>query len=550
MQSHSTLLKTQIVAEILKRGWSFAVPQLPCLLVFALFSAEIFSDPIFLSAFVTIMLSSLLLVVFMMQKSVTQDIHTFEKILAGVFMLFSIGWMAILTLFFYRYGMVSEVSLLTAVITCGIAAGAFILINPSAVIFHSFFVPYALIPSIACIPLITNLKELTILLLMGIYNIFLTFSARPIRTRFQESVLNAVILQAEKNKTDAIINAFPGVVSLIDDQQVYQSINAFGQNLFDLTEVKGRVLGSFQTANHEFVTMVKNFYTQKHLAQKTQEMQLNTVDGKHWFIVSMTRLAEPRGWVAVISVMIDELITARNQAEKEKAKADYAARLASLGEMAQGVAHEINNPLAVVMFSAEEINNRARRNDLDPDFVEKFSTKINQMSQRIAKIVKGLRYFSRDAGNDPLKSVPVSQVIALAQDFRSERFKNYQIELSVIPYDESLEIQCREVQIVQVLINLLNNSFDAIKENAEKWIHLEVLSDDELVTIRVIDSGRGISPENQAKIFEPFFSTKEVNQGSGLGLSISLGLMQGNGGALRYVPAENTTFEMQIPRSR
>lgn len=549
MQSQSTLLKTQIVAEILKRGWSFAVPQLPCLFVFALFSAEILRDPIFLSAFVTIMLSSLLLVVFMFKKNVTQDIHKFEKIIAGVFMLISIGWMTILTLFFYRYGMVSEASLLTAVITCGIAAGAFILINPSSLIFNCFFVPYALIPSIACIPLITNLKEFTIFILMGIYHIFLIFSAGPIRRRFQELVLNTVVLEAEKRKTDAIINAFPGVVSLIDDQQIYQSFNDFGQNLFNLTEVKGRMVGSFQNANDEFVTMVKNFYLQKHLTQKTQEMQLNTADGKRWFIVSMTRLAEPRGWVAVISIIIDELITARNQAEKEKAKADYAARLASLGEMAQGVAHEINNPLAVVMFSAEEINNRARRNDLDPDFVEKFSSKINQMSLRIAKIVKGMRYFARDAGDDPLKSVLVSQVIALAQDFRAERFKNYQIELNVLPYDESLEIQCREVQIVQVLINLLNNSFDAIKDNTQKWIHIEVFSDNELVTIRVIDSGRGISTENQAKIFEPFFSTKEVNQGSGLGLSISLGLMQGNGGTLRYVPAENTTFEMQFPRS-
>ena len=115
--------------------------------------------------------------------------------------------------------------------------------------------------------------------------------------------------------------------------------------------------------------------------------------------------------------------------------------------------------------------------------------------------------------------------------------------------DEEIEIECRLIQIEQVLLNLLNNSFDAIADLEEKWIRVDVEAEDHFVNIKVVDSGKGIPAEASEKIMMPFFTTKEVGKGTGLGLSISSGILKSHGGELSLDRnAANTTFVIRVPR--
>jgi C4-dicarboxylate-specific signal transduction histidine kinase len=345
------------------------------------------------------------------------------------------------------------------------------------------------------------------------------------------------------------MDAFPGIVSVLDEKLHYQMINHFGLEILGRSDIVGQPIG-FVSPEDDFVRAVREFSSKRELQRLSQEICIKTGNEAHWFLVSMSRMKQQSGWVVVVSVQIDELVRARQIAEDQRTKTNYAARLASLGEMAQGIAHEINNPLAVVMFSAEEIIQRSRRSELTADFVENFSDKFSVMATRIAKIVKGLRYFSRDAEKDPFSSVPVSSILEQTIEFRVEKCKKHEIRLEVQPGRKDLLVHCREVQIMQALNNLLINSFDAVVGQDDPWIRIEVREAADTVHVLVSDSGEENLEEVTKKMFEPFFTTKEVGVGTGLGLSIALGLLQGNNGDVKYLGGKPTRFEISLPKAR
>jgi signal transduction histidine kinase len=547
VQELAHILRQRILHEIQGRGWSFTVPQIPCALIFVLFIPGMYQENlIFLLGTISVALGSIVFSIPTLKiASSKRDPENFY--LAGTAFV-SLGWSIVLAAFFHQHGMMAPVSLLTVVVVCGVNAGAFILLTPHKKLFYTYFLPMIFIPSICALWVIHNLEDFTLLVLMAIYNLFLMFSAPPIRQRFQSSILNELRLAQEKDKIEALMDAFPGIVSVIDENHSYQMMNRFGHDMLGRTDVVGQPLG-FITPEDEFVRVVRDFINRRELPRLTQEMRVNTGNGVHWFLVSMSRLHHPSGWVVVVSVLIDELVDARNIAEEQKTKAGHTSRMASLGEMAQGIAHEINNPLAVIMFSADEILQRSKRNELEHNFVENFSGKILAMSKRIAKIVKGLRYFSRDAEQDPFRVVPVSVILEQTIDFRMEKCKSNGINLEILPYDETLLVNCREVQIMQALVNLLNNSFDAVVGLPDPWIRLEVRETENKIQVVISDSGDEISLASREKMFEPFFTTKEVGQGTGLGLSIALGLLQGNHGDLKYLGGHPTRFEISLPKA-
>ncbi len=223
------------------------------------------------------------------------------------------------------------------------------------------------------------------------------------------------------------------------------------------------------------------------------------------------------------------------------------AKLASLGEMAGGVAHEINNPLAIISGRANLIKKDIVENKIDVEKLIQGVDKIEKTALRISKIIRGLRVFSRNAERDPMECAPVQQIFSDTLELCHERFKNHNIILSTeCPQD--LEIICRPAQISQVLTNLLSNAFDAVEKLDDKWIKLSAYQDANKAYLKVTDSGEGIKPEYVDKIMQPFFSTKEVGHGTGLGLSISRTIISDHGGILKYnSDAKNTEFVIELP---
>lgn len=225
-----------------------------------------------------------------------------------------------------------------------------------------------------------------------------------------------------------------------------------------------------------------------------------------------------------------------------------SAKMSALGEMAGGIAHEINNPLAVLHSLSSQIEEEAQQQNIDFAFLKESSANLTQMTNRIGKIVQGLRAICREGSHDPFQEVVLETVISETRSLCNERFKRYGIDLVVETFRPDLRFEGRATEISQVLLNLLNNSHDAVVHLPVKWVKLAVIEKGDFVEIHVTDSGNGIKSEHREKVFQPFFTTKEIGKGTGLGLSISRTIIQGHQGDL-YIDDQspNTNFVVRLP---
>lgn len=133
--------------------------------------------------------------------------------------------------------------------------------------------------------------------------------------------------------------------------------------------------------------------------------------------------------------------------------------------------------------------------------------------------------------------------------FCAQRFNYHGVKLAIDEIPAGLQVECRETEISQVLLNLLSNAYDVVEKLEEKWVRLSVKDLGDRVSILVTDSGKGIPPEIRAKIFQPFFTTKEIGKGTGLGLGISTRIIENHGGTLSVnAECENTQFVISIPK--
>lgn len=231
--------------------------------------------------------------------------------------------------------------------------------------------------------------------------------------------------------------------------------------------------------------------------------------------------------------------------ETQKIKAAHSAKLASLGEISAGIAHEINNPLTVIMAASKILS---QKNPTEANLEEKLA-QIERAIERIRKIITGLRRLSRvNKGHEKVET-SLSAILEDSKDFLKMKPLQHDIHLEISSHSQA-KIYCNPLEIEQVLINLINNAADAVKNLPEKWIKLETKDIDHSAVIMITDSGRGISPENYEKLFDPFFTTKDVGEGTGLGLSIARSIVMDHQGEIevdKHHP--NTRFIIRLPSS-
>lgn len=231
----------------------------------------------------------------------------------------------------------------------------------------------------------------------------------------------------------------------------------------------------------------------------------------------------------------------------------YSDKMASIGVMAAGIAHEINNPLAIIDSTASVMQKLLKKGALEDDDTGECLDTIRSTTKRIYEIIKGLRTISRKSENTDLQKFDLKELIDDVFGLCAKKFSLNEVELNakIETLDMVLNVASNRTQLSQVLLNLLNNAHDAVVERSEdKWIELKVEENEANYFILVIDSGKGISGEMREKIFTPFFTSKEIGKGTGLGLSISLSIMQKLSGNLELDTAhENTCFKVTIPKS-
>lgn len=168
-----------------------------------------------------------------------------------------------------------------------------------------------------------------------------------------------------------------------------------------------------------------------------------------------------------------ELVTGENTRIRMEIKyhalMSNSAKLASLGEMAGGLSHEINNPLAVIQLQAEYLHRISMRGDSkNNSILIQCSEMIKQTCLRISKITHALRDFARDAQQDPTELIKLSDQVEDTMILCQEKFKSFNISFTFDPSVSRYQVQCRRIQIVQTIMNLISNSFDAISELPEK----------------------------------------------------------------------------------
>jgi PAS domain S-box-containing protein len=246
------------------------------------------------------------------------------------------------------------------------------------------------------------------------------------------------------------------------------------------------------------------------------------------------------------AVVIFNDITGRKQAE---AQIVQSAMLATLGEMATSVAHQLNQPLNVIRLAAGNMARKLEKGSAEPAYLGKKLKRIASQTERAAAIIDHMRMFGREAEAKPTELDPRDAVRGALQ-LMGEQLRLAEIEVSVDLPETCRPVLGHRVQMEQVILNLLTNARDAIQENlGERKITLAV--DDtgaDAVRIVVGDTGGGI-PENALnRIFEPFYTTKELNKGTGLGLSVSYGIVRDMGGAIEVENIEGgTRFRIMIP---
>lgn len=369
----------------------------------------------------------------------------------------------------------------------------------------------------------------------SIYVSYLLYSSRGVSREIKNSYQAENIALEKKQILQKVVNFIPGFVALADENGNWVT---YSESFEPFIKSK------------KIINLVHYYRAQEIRTVLTRELEWTENSQTHAYIVSIQQYEDKS--LIIVGVYAAELVSIRHELDSQRSKAEFAARLATLGEMAGGIAHEINNPLAVIIGSCDQMHRLLNTADTSLD-LSKLSEKVERISKtsfRISKIVTGLRAFSRQADQDPFLETPLKLLIDETLELCKEKFyqNNVQLIVGEIP---DVNVPIRAVQISQVLINLLNNAFDAVHQLNEKVVQLQFEKTAENIFLRVSDSGAGVPKDNMSKIFDPFFTTKEVGQGTGLGLSISRGILLDHQGELTLLTQQSmTTFQIRLPLKR
>ena len=342
--------------------------------------------------------------------------------------------------------------------------------------------------------------------------------------------LEEIVRDSEK-KYQAVFKSIPNPVFILDKQT------------FEILECNTSALTLYEYDKHELLQQRFDILFQN--AAGIEDFKARMDEAIHERMIHLTKSNDKRYvniWVrparfstrqVLLVTVVDITLSVETQAQLIQ-----AGKMATLGEMATGVAHELNQPLSVIKTASGFIAKKIRdAQPIKPEILGNLSREIETHVDRAAKITSHMRLFGRKTTLSKEK-VNVNDTLHRAFDIFSQQLKLREIAVDW-QLDESLpEILVDPVRLEQVFINLLINARDAIvtkskrneNQSHERRITITTAAEDRRAVIRISDTGTGIPDPIANKIFEPFFTTKRVGEGTGLGLSISYGIIKESGG--------------------
>lgn len=250
---------------------------------------------------------------------------------------------------------------------------------------------------------------------------------------------------------------------------------------------------------------------------------------------------------------LQEEVEERKRAERTLREAQnglmQAGKLAVIGQLSAGIAHELNQPLAALMTLSSNAVKYLERNDLDTTRVN--LTRIGPLVERMGRLTGQLKTFVRKSSGDA-RSVSLHKSIDNALYLLHQRLVKGQVDLDIRGLEPDLWVWCDPNRLEQVLVNLIGNALDAMEEQENRHLELSASREDARVRLEIRDNGPGLSEDTLKHIFEPFYTTKAPGVGLGLGLPISAGIVRDFGGELSAgnLPEGGAVFALTIPENK
>ncbi len=244
--------------------------------------------------------------------------------------------------------------------------------------------------------------------------------------------------------------------------------------------------------------------------------------------------------------LIDKLENAYGELKSTQEQLHNAEKLASIGQLAAGVAHELNNPLGTIMLYSSMLKKEIERGADTSNKTEDLELVLDE-AKRCKNIVSNLLNFARQ-GKIKIISVSISDILKdILRTVNYTKLADEEIEFK--DETDSQIIECDKDQIKQVFINVINNARESMEETPSKKLDVHVFREGENILVKISDTGCGISEENSKKLFTPFFTTKKIGKGTGLGLAIAYGIIKMHKGDIRVnsLVGEGTTVSIRLP---
>jgi histidine kinase len=359
-----------------------------------------------------------------------------------------------------------------------------------------------------------------------------------------------LMLERSERKYHEIFNSIPNPVFVLDAESL---------EIRDCNDAVRRVYG-YERSDILSRSFIELFPAEEQLRYVAKVMRSSVIhqakqthkDGRTLFVDMWISPAEYPGRRALLVTTSD--ITKRLEAEQQLIQ---ASKMATLGEMATGVAHELNQPLAVIKTASRFFIKKVRNKEPIPEhIISTMAEEIDSHVDRASRIINHMREFGRKSDRK-LDSISINDVLRKTSEIFSQQLKARGIDVVWDLADHLPPVNADSNRLEQVFINLLINARDAIEDKVqasphlkgEKKIYLTSRRRDGKVQVEVRDTGKGIPNTLIGKIFEPFFTTKEVGKGTGLGLSISYQIIKDFGGTIRArsPEGEGAAFTISFP---
>lgn len=474
------------------------------------------------------------------RKEVMIKWYTLYSFLNGV------GWGSLFWSVNDFYGTQSVELLFCGAFIITLISGGISTFSASLKIIYAYIFFLSVIPIYVLLTRTTGSMHFVLIIFLGSI-LYQMYHALVAHYYLRDSSLNMNNVKREKDSLQEVIDSIPGIVTMVNNEGRHILVNNFKDGFYK-EKLIHKKLGEAFPGSTLSVTLLSFLESGK--KEEMIELNLNDQGEDDWNMVNLKRIESPEPGIIAVILPSNELIKIKNDLRIQEARAMYSSKLASVGELSAGIAHEINNPLTVIEGSASLINVLINEDPLDREAILKSTDKIINTSQRIARITRGLRVLSKDAEEEPFSNVSFQSIIEPCLDITKAKVLSHNIKLTVVNQESDVAFFGNEIQLGQVMMNLVSNAIDAVASTEEpRWIEIHYRPSFDWLDIYVIDSGPGVNESISDRIMDPFFTTKESDQGTGLGLSISKRIIELHNGNLTFMrDAEHTTFRARFPR--